>query len=149
MINIIKQTFFIFLLLFSADNKSTIELIILILLFYNLIYYLKCLPRITKILNVIENVSCLSCFFTSCFIYFVGKEIGTFLKYFLIILMLFIHISFLLFVFYQLIKAVFRKFHKKIKKYINKIYSMLRRRRTELPKKTKFIQNKNLISTFG
>ena len=119
-----KQTFFIFLLLISDnESKKTLELAVLLILFYATILSLKYLPRITRILNIMEALSSFSCFLTCCCIYFFDENFPFILKNILILLVTFTHVLFLFLVAVKFGKEILHKYNDNIKK-IAQIFNM-------------------------
>lgn len=123
MIIIIRQILFIFMFLFSEGRKETLELTILIILFFSLVVYLNCLPRMSKQLNFIEFIASLAYFFTSCFLYFFTRDITTVFKYVLILLVAVLHCIFLGLISYQLFREILKSFKKMISTILSKINS--------------------------
>lgn len=124
MLNIIRQTFFIFLVI-ATENMKTIELFISMILLLSMIIYLKFLPRITRIYNIIEFLSLFSCFLTSFCIYFIDDRIPNVLKYILIMFLACVHLLFLFLIFLKLGKEFWSKCQKKLKKYVNSLITFL------------------------
>lgn len=141
--NIIKQTFLIFLMLISNDNKKIIELTIILILFFNTIIYLECLPRISRILNFIEFLSSFSCFLTASFIFLLNLDTQSFVRNICFIFVMIIQICFLTLLVYKLLIAVVFKYRRKIRKFLQTFSMKKRKFRDELRITSQFhIQNK-------
>lgn len=121
-----KQTFFIFLLLISTESKKTIQLIISFILLSKTIFYLNLIPRIRKILNMIESITLISSFVFSCCSYFIDEKFPIFLKGFLLLSFFLIHGFVTTLITFMLGKEVLSNFRKKIKKTFVSFFSMVK-----------------------
>ena len=141
--NIIKQTFLIFLLLISNENKKIIELTIIMILFLNTIIYLEFIPRISRILNFIEFLSSFSCFLIASFLFLLNIDSQNYVRNICFIFVLIIQLFFLSLLVYKLIIAIVFKYKRKIRRIFNSFSTKKKKSNNILKIRSRFnIRNK-------
>ena len=152
LINIVRLSVFIFMTLVDLKSKQTIEILILILLFFSIILSLRFTPRMTRILNILENFSLIACFFTISHIFSFDQNSPDLLKKIFLFIVLLSHCLFLVGFAYEIFKNFLFKYPKKLKKRFknfNKMFSsVMKATKRVLSFKMKQANFNNQISEF-
>lgn len=129
LINILRQTCFICLLLIFPENKDLLKYIIILVLIYSIILSSTYVPRIRRIFNLLENISFLSCFFLACLSYLVTEDFPFLIKLIIASIFVFLHAAFYIIIGYKLIKEFLLRYSKKFKKIFKSLQTITRKKK--------------------
>lgn len=95
-------------------------------------------PRSTRFFNLIESLSLIANFLTSCCIYFIDEDSPYYLKNSLLLITLCFHFVFLLLISFKLIREISYKYGRKATDYLTNLYKNLHKNKNEKKNDNKY-----------